>query len=168
MRLPMAQKTKNGFSMHAKRFFLTYPKTPKRLSPQRLLSYLSTKGNILRAVISQELHKDGSYHLHAIVEFDTRLNVRNARFFDLPYYGRQHHPNVQKVRSWQKASYYIRKDGSYISVPDEDANRMWWEIALEAPTYADFLKAILVNNPNPQSYVSVATAEKLWREVRFL
>lgn len=100
-------------------FFLTY--THCGSHQDELYTHLNSKRPIRRAVIVRESHADGEPHLHAAIEFESRVQTTNARYFDFG----QHHPNVQRVRSWGASVNYCRKDGGdetrYYGCTAEDA-----------------------------------------------
>lgn len=65
-------------------------------------------------IISRELHRNGKYHVHALLERRPKWCVRNCRFFDigLPD-GSTVHPNFRSVLKgqWERAEEYVCKDG---------------------------------------------------------
>lgn len=99
-----------SFRVNAKQFFLTYPQC-EGLTSEELLSFLKQKASIVRYVIGTEKHEDGGIHLHAVIHYSVKLNVRRQDFFDYKTF----HPNIQSVRSWSAATAYAMKDGNYIS-----------------------------------------------------
>jgi hypothetical protein len=98
------------FRVNAKQFFLTYPQCDG-LTSEELLSYLKQKASIVRYVIGTEKHEDGGMHLHAVIHYAVKLNVRRQDFFNC----RDFHCNIQSVKSWSAATIYAMKDGNYIS-----------------------------------------------------
>ena len=63
-------------------------------------------------LIGRENHADGGIHLHAFVDFGRRINLRDARRFDVD--GR--HPNIQPCgRTPQKMLDYAIKDGDVVA-----------------------------------------------------
>lgn len=81
-------------------FFLTYAQTG--YDKERVASFLRTKGTIKRMIVANETHQDGGKHVHALVEFDRRKDVR-PNFFDIG----SEHPNIgiwtnqsQKFDAW--------------------------------------------------------------------
>lgn len=97
-----------GFRVNAKRFFVTYPQCD--ITPANLLGHFKTLGLVTRYVIGQEEHKDGGKHLHAVVEYAQKMNIKDSRFFDMNGF----HPNFQGVKNWSQSSAYCKKDGNYI------------------------------------------------------
>lgn len=145
-------------------FFLTYPHCDN--SPDELHEFLSGLRPVHRAVIVKERHADGEPHLHAAVEFTTRLQTRNVRYFDLG----QHHPNVQRVRTWRACVNYCRKDGGdqtrYYGCTAEDATESssltgeTFDAVAECETQTTQLSwlGVALKNSVPYGY-----AEALWR-----
>jgi len=104
------------FQINTKKFFLTYPRC--YWTPSELLSfleiYLSTKERVIdRYLIVQEDHKDGTPHLHAIIEFTDPLVVKNPNYFDIPVEPK--HGNYGSVKSYPAAVRYLTKSGTPIS-----------------------------------------------------
>lgn len=95
-----------AFRINARRFLLTYPHYNE--TPDRVLEILNLKKPIQRGIACLELHQDGEPHVHAAIEFATRLNSVNRRWFDID----GHHPNIQVSRSWARCVNYCRKEGT--------------------------------------------------------
>lgn len=89
----------------AKGWFLTYPKCP--LTPHDVLLHLRALHNpaIVEYVIATESHADGTPHVHAFVQYSTKI-VFGAHRWDIDGY----HGNYQKARSWRCCEVYIKKD----------------------------------------------------------
>ena len=51
-------------------FFLTYPNCG--VSKEDLMEHLKSLGEVDKACVCQELHKDGTPHLHAFVKYQDR------------------------------------------------------------------------------------------------
>nr|WAE42184.1 MAG: replication associated protein [Cressdnaviricota sp.] len=108
------------FRLSAKRIFLTYPRCD--LTKEQVLEFLKTKGLIVCYYIAVEEHKTITYddwhvdglpigtHLHIAVQFATKINTTDQRFFDTKGF----HPNVQSTRSWHNVVSYVIKGGDYI------------------------------------------------------
>lgn len=100
------------YRLQGKHLSLTYPRCDASL--EDLLTYLRNKqsgSRVVRAVIvSSETHEDGGLHRHAYIQFDGRINVSNARFFDFGNF----HPNVQACRNVEAWKNYVRKDGTFL------------------------------------------------------
>lgn len=96
-----------GFRVQRKSFFLTYPRSGN-LTREDVLRHLQTIGTVDAAFIALETHEDGSPHIHAVVQYTTKINSRNPRLFDV----RNHHPNISPtgVKSWKESVDYLEKD----------------------------------------------------------
>lgn len=70
------------------------------------LSYLKCVKYI---IVCQEKHKDDTDHLHAVICFDKKVDIRKETFFDLDTY----HPNIQSVKSLPKSINYVKKDKNF-------------------------------------------------------
>ncbi len=117
----MAKEKEPKFRFARRKAFLTYPRTPKRLTPQvfldkvtYMLSERPKKVGVDRYIISQELHKEGGskpMHLHAYLEFDNKLETENSRLFDMEYYNGTYHPKIEKkLINHYRVIRYIEKD----------------------------------------------------------
>lgn len=93
-----------NFRIQAKSFFLTYPQCNQ--TKQALKDFLDTKGRITYYLIGQETHQDGGYHLHALVTYEKKINVRSANYFDF----NGSHPNTQAARNIPALKNYITKE----------------------------------------------------------
>lgn len=100
--------------------FLTYPHS--EFEHSAFHGFLNTVCSTEWCRVSTEKHADGDPHVHVIAKFVRRFQSRNQRVFD--YEGR--HPNIQQVRSLQKAISYVAKDGEFSDfgpVPSGSAKR---------------------------------------------
>lgn len=93
-----------SFRIQAKSFFLTYPQCTQ--TKQALKQFLDTKGRVVYYLIGQETHEDGGQHLHALVTYDKKINVRSQNFFDF----NGAHPNVQAAKNIPALKNYISKE----------------------------------------------------------
>lgn len=138
----------NVFRFSAKNVFLTYPQTDTSFDDfeAALCAVLGSHGEF-SCRVARELHEDGEPHYHAVVLYNRKLNLRNARAFDV--LGR--HPNIQPVRSIRDSLKYVSKDGDFRDhgeLPDGGAT--WGElVALE--TREDFMSAI--RDSRPRDYI---------------
>lgn len=92
------------FRLYSKTFFLTYSQC--ELDKTQLADLLGTKGKIIKMAIGRETHEDGNHHLHAIVQYEKKVNVRDERFFDLE----GHHPSIESPRNIQASINYCCKE----------------------------------------------------------
>jgi len=110
------------FRINAKSFFLTYPQCP--LQKEELKTFLDTKGRIVYTIIGRETHEDGHYHLHALVTYETKLNVKRQTFFDFNGY----HPNTQAAKNIPALKNYISKEDQsplIFSIEPEDIDNLY-------------------------------------------
>nr|AFN80613.1 Rep [Paspalum striate mosaic virus] len=94
------------FKVRARNLFLTYSKC--NLTAVFLLEYISSllkKYCPTYIYVAQEAHKDGSHHLHCIVQCSKYVRTTSAKFFDVGEF----HPNVQNPRMPKKALAYCKK-----------------------------------------------------------
>lgn len=91
------------FRLSAKAVFLTYPQCA--LSPNVVHQKLSELKPTRYINVVKELHEDGAPHLHVLIQFVDKANIRNERFFDIEGF----HPNVQSARDVEAVRDYIEK-----------------------------------------------------------
>nr|AFN80626.1 RepA [Paspalum striate mosaic virus] len=94
------------FKVRARNLFLTYSKC--NLTAVFLLEYISSllkKYCPTYIYVAQEAHKDGSHHLHCIIQCSKYVRTTSAKFFDVEEF----HPNVQNPRMPKKALAYCKK-----------------------------------------------------------
>jgi len=108
-------KAPPGFRLSAKKVFLTYARCEE--SKADLLTHLKSFGLLVRYVVAREKHKpteedpEPHHHLHAVLDFSSKIDTRDERFFDF----RGHHPNIQKCRSYENSATYAMKDGDFLT-----------------------------------------------------
>lgn len=107
-------KKKSEFRLNSQQIFLTYSQCD--LLPANILEFLNGKVVIDKYIIAQENHKDGNKHIHAYILLSKKINIRDARYFDI----KEFHPKVEGCRSWKNVVKYVTKDGNYISNYDSD------------------------------------------------
>jgi hypothetical protein len=97
------------FRINAKNLFITYPRS--ELNHDELYEHILTiyNDNELFAIIATENHKDGEKHIHALLKYKKKVDLRDKRKFD--YQGR--HPNIQAVKNIQATINYIKKDNHW-------------------------------------------------------
>jgi len=99
------------FRVRASTFALTYPKCDVKNQVVDLL--LNKYEDIHFIAAAQEDHQDGSKHVHVLVEFNSKKEIRDERYFDVVGF----HPNVQGCRNPKKWFEYISKEGTLITCP---------------------------------------------------
>lgn len=98
-----------SFRINAKNYFLTYPQCSH--TKEYLLEFLlGLEPQPVYALISSELHEDGSPHLHSFVSYEKKRDIRCQTYFDLS----GNHPNIQAARNPKATIDYIKKDGDFI------------------------------------------------------
>lgn len=97
------------FRFCARTVFLTYPKCDMSLQDaQKILVGMMDPCNY--SIIAREKHKDGTIHLHAVIQSKKKKDVKNERYFDLM----GHHPHIESPRSIQDCVVYCKKESEYI------------------------------------------------------
>lgn len=132
------------FRVNCKNFFLTYPQCD--IGTEALLSFFQDKFGVERPfnyVISQERHEDGGLHLHALLSFKTKLDVRRNDYFDC----QGAHCNIQAARDVKATREYVKKDGDFIEKWDAPDATSWGEIVTQSRSKEDFLKRCAADKP---------------------
>lgn len=112
---------------------------------QQLLEGITSIKEVKYYAIAQEQHQDGQPHLHALCQFNTKVNTTNPGYFDIQGF----HPNIQKPRNVKDVLTYIKKDGKYISTwPNK---RGYDEIIAEATDETSFME--LIKEADPKNFV---------------
>lgn len=94
-----------SFRFNAKNVFLTYPKC--EATKEDLCGALRNwDPRPIAWCIAREEHKDGTHHLHALVGYGAKVNIRNERHWDFSGY----HPNIGPARSIGASLAYLRKE----------------------------------------------------------
>ena len=100
------------FRLNGKRFLFTYSQCP--IPKEVLLANLKDQLDIEGYIISEELHQDGTPHLHAAILTSRVYNIKNPRRFDIKFEGKNYHPEIEPPRKWYAWIQYLKKDGNFI------------------------------------------------------
>lgn len=92
-----------GFRLASRYVFLTYARCEH--SKEDVGRFLESLG-AASGLVAQELHEDGYPHLHAVIDWGGKKNVKDPRKFD--YEGI--HPNIQAPRNVKSTEKYCRKE----------------------------------------------------------
>lgn len=103
----------SNFRKQGNQFFLTYPRCNKDKDDVLVDLLIRTKPN--KCVVAHELHADGSSHIHVGIEFGSRKDIKNERYFDIEEF----HCNIQVCKSWKAVVNYISKEGDLTWYPDD-------------------------------------------------
>lgn len=106
------------FRLRTHKVFLTYPKysneQPELEAVRVLLLGLGGTNGIPEGcaggLVARELHQDGTWHIHAVLDYECKTAINQPRAYDLG----DRHPNMQAVRSYTAVLRYATKDGEYI------------------------------------------------------
>jgi len=124
------------FRINAKSVFLTYPQCS--LEKQILLNFLaSLKHETAYIIVCKEKHKDGTPHLHAVVNFKKKVDIRRNNYFDLNGF----HPNIQSTKNINASIQYCKKENDFI---EEGALATTGDrlSKLTIPEYVDVMKLL--------------------------
>jgi len=142
------------FRLNCRNVFLTYPRCP--IEPKQLGEFLQHLRPAIYIHVVREQHEDGTPHLHCLLQWVDKYNLRDERKFDF----NGHHPNIQPARDVAAIDDYISK---HIG-PDTPPTHSWkfgefsnsiaaakWRKVAEAITEEDVLAAAL--DASPRDYV---------------
>lgn len=102
-----------GFRVTAKTFSVTWPQC--ELEMETALDQLGKHYPDLAFIaISQEKHQDGNSHLHGLLHFKKKKNIKNIKAFDLQDETTNYHPNIQATKDISSWYEYLIKEGTYI------------------------------------------------------
>lgn len=105
----MADSGSGKYRLNSKNLFLTYPQCA--MEKEDALTILMTKLKIKNYIIGREQHKDGTPHLHAYLELEKKVDIRDPSKLDLEEY----HGNYQGCKNKWATMKYVRKGGDFIT-----------------------------------------------------
>ena len=118
------KSVKKPFRVKGKAIFLTYSKINygfdikdvRNWFSDRLIKCLSElKARTLSGVaVALEMHKDGSYHIHAFMDFSSTFETENPRYFDIDGM----HPNFAKAKNRENALSYLLKEDKKVHLDE--------------------------------------------------
>jgi len=85
------------FRVQATAVFLTYSQST--LERRRITEWFAGQQRIKRCIIGMEHHEDGNLHWHVTIEYESKRDIRNERFFDID----GEHPNI---KTWDRKTTY--------------------------------------------------------------
>lgn len=149
------------FRLNNQRLFLTYAKA--ELVKKDLEAFIRSKSKRDRAMvkIACESHKDGTKHMHVLVDFGDRFQSTSSRIFDFDGY----HPNIRVVRDlihWANLLCYLGKEDKSC-VPTEAVQKAakYWNCKTRAEVMlaggaTDPMKALAIweQRPKRNAFVS--------------
>lgn len=110
--------TTGKFRLRGKSFFLTYPRC--QWEPKDFATFITTthswSKDFLQHITVREQHKDGTPHLHSIVEYKIQKETTNQKIFDIPV--DPHHGDYGLVKNYPAAIRYLTKAGVPIATWD--------------------------------------------------
>lgn len=92
------------FRCQAKTMALTYPQCD--LSKEDMIEFLKSKYPIEHVAVCRERHADGGFHLHVYVRWRKKVDIKNAKTFDIKGF----HPKIEPCRSPENWYKYIHKE----------------------------------------------------------
>jgi hypothetical protein len=130
---PVSDNT--NFRINARNFSLTYPQCRAlRETALEYLKKLAPKG----ILIAQESHMDGAPHLHVLIQFSNKKNIKNNKYFDFLNY----HPNIQATKNVKAWMEYITKDDKNTLSWGSLVTKLGWKNVLAIDNKDDFMETI--------------------------
>lgn len=148
------------FRFNAQKVFLTFSQTKKKQDEKWFLNTLKKKAEIQEYLIAQERHENGGYHVHAYLKFSTKLDTKNARFFDVKYYGKDYHPNIIKPKKLEHLYRYLKKDKKYIT-NIEETRPVWLQLLADSTSEKEFLIELMWKINRIDNYAGYKTLRDL-------
>lgn len=109
----------SGVRWNAAKFFLTYSQC--NVEKKHVQQVLTTRcGKMREYFIVREHHKDGEPHIHALVNFEKKIDSTNGQLFDVSGF----HPNVVSIKS--KTDWFTRI--KYCQKEDKDPEQLLIEV----------------------------------------
>lgn len=96
-----------GYRLNVKSTFLTFPRCEMTKADALRRLVAGSRFQPLWAVIAQEKHSDGAHHLHLLVEWTKKINIRDATALD---YITNQHGSYEKTRALPSALKYLYKE----------------------------------------------------------
>lgn len=147
------------FRLATRRVFLTYPHCD--LTIAEAYAQFEAMRPIKYAIVSIEAHADGTPHLHAAIQFRTKIDITSPNYFDLKIDtdDRQAawHGHYQSARNWGASINYVKKDGNFQEFgsleggPDEQAIA---EVAAACTSQLEFAE-ICLRRKVPYPYMNL-------------
>lgn len=148
-----------SFRLQGKSIFLTYPKCDliALYIIDQLYNILS-KFKPTYARVAQEHHKDGTLHLHCLVQTEKKFDISDKRFFDIEDPGtlRNYHPNCQVPRRDSDVADYIAKGGVFeergiLKCSQKSSSKSrddkWLSLISESSSQSEFLSRVKSEQP---------------------
>ncbi|AUM61844.1 Rep [uncultured virus] len=104
---------KRKFRLNCKNLFLTWPKNDT--DPSDVMGALLDRfgyDNVSYICVSQEEHKDGDPHLHALVCLKEKCDIKNSADLNVAAGGKQ--GNYQSTRKVKDVYKYVQKGGKFV------------------------------------------------------
>lgn len=155
------QERTGNFRLNAKHLFLTYPRFTTE--KQVLFDYIDSKYKIKRAIIAEESHEDGAKHLHAYVEFQRKLDLRNWDVFDF----NGHHCNLGAARKPEACINYCKKEDTsplLFGLDSRDSIESLCELASSTPDEKDYLDICFKNKVTSIHYLGQSDLRQMGQE----
>ena len=107
----------NNFKIHAKKLFLNYSQVCPELTSQHILHQLTANLNLstFNYLIAKENDQHAGIQYHVVVASPEKLQIRDPKYLDIEYQGKNFHGNYSPVNQLRQAVLYACKSGDYIT-----------------------------------------------------
>lgn len=141
-----------AFRFNAKHAFLTFAQCPVTKEVAMAVMIEKFADGLKAYLISEELHQDGSPHLHMLLSSSSKWDTLSCRFFDMEVDGVVYHPNVVSPKALNQCRAYIKKKGVFVeSEAEEKEPSAWTKIVEDSVDALDFMAK--VRAADPRNYV---------------
>jgi len=135
------------FRLAALKLFLTYPRCllEKQVVLDALKLKLSSK-KIKHIIVAQELHEDGTPHIHAYVSLEQKTDFSSPSCLDIDGY----HGNYQTAGSPEAVAIYIKKDSDFL----EEGETSWEQAQTARRCHKKIILKSLVEDPSESNLLA--------------
>lgn len=143
----------NSFRFAALRAFLTYSQVCENVTKETIHYDLADRFRIKNYVFAEETHEDGGRHIHAILVFETKLDSRDSRVFDINCGHNEcpdFHPNIKPIERGKThmnrvLDYVYKEDPAPLS--NMEPKLTWGEIIEQSQCTEEYLSLIKHHYP---------------------
>lgn len=139
-----------SFRFQARRVLLTFSQVSDIFTRETVLFDISERFAVKRYCISEENHSDGGRHIHALIEFERKIDSRDVGVFDVSDGWMDFHPNIKVIQRGESnftrvLDYVLKHDPAPLS--NIETRLSWGEMMDEAADADDYLRLVKKNYP---------------------
>lgn len=140
-----------SFRFSGKRVLLTYSQVSEYFTRETVLYTLQERyPSLLKYSIGEETHEDGGRHIHAVLQFDRKIDSRDVTLFDISDGWMDFHPNIKPIQKGQAnfdrcVDYTVKQDPAPLT--NIETKLTWAEMLEEATDAADYMRLVRKHYP---------------------